>query len=275
MSDIRFPLLVEADSLAADLGAEDVLVVDLSKASTHSQLHIPGAVFLDYAQIVATRPPIGGLLPDAEQLSRVFSAIGLGPDRHIVAYDDEGGGKAARLLWTLEAIGYRNYSLLNGGLHAWANEGHAATPEPTPVRPTATRVVMPADPEPVATREFILAHLNDPAVALIDARSPQEYTGERRFAARGGHIPGAVNLEWTQTMDTTRHLRLRDPAELRPVLHALGVTPDKTVVAYCQTHHRSAHTWFMLKWLGYRALGYAGSWSDWGNRDDTPVAEGP
>lgn len=271
MSDIQFPLLVEAESLAANLGAEDLLVVDLSKASTHSQLHIPGAVFLDYAQIVATRPPVGGLLPDAEQLGRAFSAIGLRPDRHVIAYDDEGGGKAARLLWTLEAIGHRRYSLLDGGLHAWANEGRPVTAEPTPVQPTAADVVVPSDPEPVATREFILAHLDDPAVALLDARSPQEFTGERRFSARGGHIPGAVNIEWTQLMDTERNLRLKEGTALRRMLEAAGITPERTVVAYCQTHHRSAHTWFALKWLGYRAKGYAGSWSDWGNRDDTPV----
>jgi thiosulfate/3-mercaptopyruvate sulfurtransferase len=80
-----------------------------------------------------------------------------------------------------------------------------------------------------------------------------------------------VNIEWTAFMDQGRNLRLKPEAELRRMLEDKGFTTDKTVVAYCQTHHRSAHTWFVLNYMGYRARGYEGSWSDWGNREDTPI----
>ncbi len=272
MNADTLPLLLEPEQLESLLGTAGLLVVDLSRAEIHAQYHIPGAVHLDYSRIVRQQPPVGGLLPEAGPLSEAFSAIGLTPQHHVVAYDDEGGGKAARLLWTLEACGHHRYSLLNGGLHAWANEGHELTGAPTMAQPSRYE----AQPDPasgaVADRNYILTHLDDPEVALLDARSPLEYRGLQRYSARGGHIPGAVNMEWTEAMDPDRNLRLRNAADLRTHLESLGIRSEQTVVAYCQTHHRSAHTWFMLKWLGYRARGYAGSWSDWGNRPDTPVA---
>lgn len=268
------PILIESEELKPLLGDPRICLVDLGRSSTYEQLHIAGALFLDYAAIVAARPPTGGLLPEAGLFSQALARLGVSGDTHVVAYDDEGGGKAARLLWTLEVAGHRAYSLLNGGLHAWANEGHPITRDTTPPpAPSGYRVALPADAPVIADTDFIRSHLHDPGVALLDARSPAEYSGYQRYAQRGGHIPGAVNLEWTEAMDRKRNLRLKPADELNAVLQELGIRRDQTVVAYCQTHHRSAHTWFMLKWLGYAARGYPGSWSEWGNRDDVPVEE--
>jgi len=270
MLESPLPLLIEPETLEPLLGNPDLILVDLSRSDIHAQYHIPGAVHLEYSQIVRMAPPVGGLLPDEAQLSAVLATIGLTPERHVVAYDDEGGGKACRLLWTLEAVGHRRYSLLNGGLHAWANEGHELTREPTRATPSAYSAHY-VDSNVVADTAYISAHLDDAGHVLLDARSALEYRGLQRYSARGGHIPGAVNFEWTEAMDQGHNLRLRPATELRTQLEGLGVTAEKTVVAYCQTHHRSAHTWFMLKWLGYQAMGYEGSWSDWGNREDTPI----
>ncbi len=265
------PLLIEPTELEALLGTANILVVDLSKASTYDQMHIPGAVHLDYPQIVGIRKPVHGLLAGEEQLTIALSAIGLRPDTHVIAYDDEGGGKACRLLWTLEAIGHHHYSLLNGGLHAWSREGHPLTAEPT--RPAPVDYPLSIDPASTARigTRYILDNLENSAVVLLDVRSAAEFTGEKRFAAHGGHIPGAINIEWTAFMDEASNLRLKSEAQLRTMLEAAGISQDKTVVVYCQTHHRSAHTWFMLHALGYDVRGYEGSWSDWGNRDDTPI----
>jgi thiosulfate/3-mercaptopyruvate sulfurtransferase len=206
-----------------------------------------------------------------DHIAGVLSRIGITPETHVAAYDDEGGGKAARLLWTLEVIGHPGgYSLLNGGLHALAHEGHSLTAQLAERPPSTYTIVSPSE-DPVATRDFILSHLHDPAVALWDARSPDEYTGHVRYAQRGGHIPGAKNMEWTEAMDRSRNLRLRPNDELLGELERLGITRDKTVVTYCQSHHRSAFTWFVLHFLGFRAKGYPGSWSEWGNEPDLPV----
>ena len=267
----ELPLILEPAELEPRLGEFGVLVVDMCKSSTYLQYHIPGAVHLDYGDIVASRNPVNGLLPNPALLERLFSRIGIGPDTRVVAYDDEGGGHAAHLIWTLEVLGHRSASLLNGGLFSWANEGHPL--ETGQVTPRSARFQAGFDPEPLADAEFILQRLDQPDLALVDARSPAEYSGERRYSARGGHIPGAVNWDWVNLMDQRRNLRLRPAAELRQVLAGFGVRPEQTVVTYCQTHHRSSLMYVALRSLGYpRVKGYPGSWSDWGNRGDTPIA---
>jgi thiosulfate/3-mercaptopyruvate sulfurtransferase len=124
----------------------------------------------------------------------------------------------------------------------------------------------------VADKSYILSRLGQADLALLDTRSPGEYRGLDVRAARGGHIPGAVNMNWTTAMDQARQLRFKADGELRALLEGLGVTPDKEVIVYCQTHHRSAHTYMVLKHLGYpRIRGYPGAWSEWGNDAALPV----
>jgi thiosulfate/3-mercaptopyruvate sulfurtransferase len=267
VSDI--PLLIEPEALRPLLGQPDLLLLDLCKDTTYQQLHIPGALHLAYGEIVTSCPPVHGLLPEAEQLSQRFSACGIGDNTHVIAYDDEGGGNASRLLWTLDAMGHKSYSLLNGGLHAWANERYPVNRKPVTAEP---RTFNPhPNSKPVAETEEILQQLNREDLALWDARSVNEYRGISRFSQYPGHIPSAINLDWLELMDRQNNLRLKPEAELRELLAGLGITPDKRVITYCQTHHRSSLSWFVLKYLGYeQAKGYPGSWSDWGNRDDTP-----
>lgn len=274
MEDIRLPLVVEPDQLLPLLEHNDLLIIDLCKPETYQQGHIPGAVHLDYKQIIAARKPVMGLVPDADHLGQLMSQIGATPDTHIVAYDDEGGGRAARLLYTLDIMQHSRYSLLNGGIHAWANEGY---PLDTTVntRP-ATEYRVTLQQQPVATKEYLLQHLGDAQVALIDARTPAEYSGEKKLAARGGHIPGAVNLDWVNLIDQQRNMRLKPDTEIKQLLANTGAgtepAADNTVVVYCQTHHRSALMYIAMKHLGYHNVkGYPGSWSEWGNSDDTPV----
>ena len=270
MNHTELPRLLSPEQFEEHYRRDDILLIDLSAPSTYVQYHVPGAVFMDYAWIVRVEQPRMGLLPVPERMEHVFSAYGLSPDTHVVAYDDEGGGRACRLLYTLEVAGHRNYSLLDGGLRAWANAGH---PIDTEIHwPEPGRFTPELNYEPVATRQYILDHLSDPDVVLLDVRSRGEYRGEKLYARRGGHIPGAVHMEWTEAMDRERELRLRPEPVLRDLLAERGVTPDKTVVVYCQTHHRSAHTWFLLKYLGFEKVkGYPGSWSDWGNEPNTPI----
>ncbi len=271
MSDERLPLLIEAEHLEDLLGEEGLLIVDLSREQTYAELHVPGAIHLDYAALVQMQKPVMGLNPDEAPLSETLSAIGLTPESYVIAYDDEGGGKAARLLWTLELIGHPHYALLNGGLHTWANDGHPLERTPNAPSPSDYQAHYIADHPALADADYILAHLDDPRTALLDVRSELEYQGIKRFAERGGHIPGAVNIEWTQFMDQGRNLRLMPDAECRALLEAHGIDRDKEVITYCQTHHRSAYSWFVLHYLGYAVRGYPGSWSDWGNREGVPV----
>ncbi len=270
MTELQLPLLIEPDTLEVTMGYDNVLIVDLGKADTYRKLHVPGAVFLDYARIVASSRPVMGLLPDDDTLQRVFSSLGINADTHVVAYDDEGGGRAARLLWTLEVAGHRRYSLVNGGLHAWANEGNPC--DATPVTPTPAEFRVVHNDGPCASSDYILERLDSADTRLLDVRSPDEYHGNRKFAERAGHIPGAVNFEWTNAMAQNLNLRFKPDVELKQLLADIGIMPDKEIIVYCQSHHRSAHTYMVLKHLGFqRVRGYAGSWSDWGNNPDLPI----
>ncbi len=265
------PTLISPENLQARLGAEELLVVDLSKPATYAQVHVPGALHLDPGQIVAHRKPVRGLLPPVEDLARVLAGLGLRPEMEVVAYDDEGGGWAARFLWTLDMLGHPRAALLDGGIIAWYNERYPVSNDHHHATASDYAPRYRED-GPLADKDYILAHLEDPEVVLLDARSPEEYRGIKRFAAKGGHIPGAVNFEWTRGMDPQHNYRMRPADALREELAALGVTPDKEVVVYCQSHHRSAYSYVMLRHLGYpRLRGYAGSWSDWGNDPHTPV----
>lgn len=270
MADASLPLIVEPAELETHLGTENLLLVDLCRPETWAQAHLPGAVHLDYAQIVAAQPPAMGLLPDAARLSDVLGSLGMKPESHVVAYDDEGGGRAARLLWTLDVIGHARYSLLNGGLHAWLNERRRVSTDPA--KPVRSVYPVKFDNRVAADKRYVPEHLHDPGTVIVDTRTPAEYRGETRRAERAGHIPGAVNFDWVNAIDRARSLHLKPADELKRMLTGLGVTPDREIIAYCQTHHRSAHTYIILKSLGYpRVRGDPGSWSEWGNSPETPI----
>ena len=264
------PLIVEPEELEQYLEHERLFVVDLSPFEIYEDVHVPGAVHLDRALLNANEELAEGALPGDKQLSDVLSAIGFRANHHVVSYDDEGGGWASRLLWTLDVIGHSDYSLLNGGICSWLTEGHPISEGNE--SPAGSRCTVTCGTRGRVDMDYVMQRLGDPSVAILDARSAAEYAGRDKRAKRAGHIPGAVNLNWTSTMDRTRKMRLKEQNELLKMLSDLGVTPDKEVIVYCQTHHRSSHTYIMLKALGFTNVkAYPGSWSEWGNYPDTPI----
>lgn len=261
------PLIVEPGELAGRLQEPGLLIADLNPQEHYRQAHIPGAIQLDYAAIVAAQPPVMGLLPSQEQLGRVFSALGLTAETQVVAYDSEGGGKAGRLIYTLHAIGHEKCSWLNGGLLAWQAAGLAAESGVNPPTPGHYHAKLAATN--AVDKAQLLAGLG--RLKLLDTRTSGEFAGTDVRAAKGGHIPGAKNLDWTLAMDRANNFKLKSEAQLRALLGERGIHPDDEVVVYCHTHHRSAHTYTWLKALGYKVRGYPGAWSDWGNDPATPV----
>ena len=261
------PTIVEPEEAQSALSNSSLLIVDLCRDSTYATAHLPGAVHVNPAELMCGIKPAVGKLPDLGQLTNLFSRIGLRPDMHVLVYDDEGGGWAGRLIWTLDVIGHAAHSYLNGGLHAWAGEDRPLERQPNEGDSAAVSVSINRDP--IVDKEYLLAHLDDPDVVIWDARSAEEFNGTKVHAAKRGHIPGAVNLDWLDTMDRNRHLRIR--SDIEDVLVSLGITRDKEVITHCQTHHRSSLTYLIGKSLGYKIRAYDGSWSEWGNDPHTPV----
>lgn len=268
------PLLIEPDDLENLLGSRnDLLIVDLSSAENYAQHHIPGAIHLPFKLLQAGTAPAPGKLPDKETLEAVFSQLGLTADKHVIAYDDEGGGWAGRLLWTLDVLDHPHYSYLNGGLVAWVNEGHPVSTEAVTVTPSVYRATF--DPSPVADIDDVLTNYTKSDTVIWDTRSAAEYDGSKAVAKRGGHIPGAIHLDWLDLMDKSRNLRFKPLDQLQAELSRLGLTRDKTVITHCHSHHRSGLSYLLMKILGYPTIkAYHGSWGEWGNREDTPVKTG-
>ena len=265
------PLLIEPNELEELLNKPNIVIVDLCKAKQYAQAHIPSAHFINYADIVHIKKPIMGLLPDVENFSKLVSSLGINENTHVIAYDDEGGGCASRFIWTLNVFGHTNASLLNGGLHSWANEGHPLSNE-NPVNTEPSDYSLSDTGQYTVDSDYIQQHLDDKNTTLLDARSLAEFNGEKKFADKAGHIPGAIHFEWTDAMDRNNNLRLLLEGVIEQRLEQLGITKDKEVICYCQSHHRSAFSYLMLRHLGYENVkGYPGSWSDWGNQADTPV----
>ena len=267
---MSLPLLLEPADLAAALNNPDLLIVDVCQPQVWQQLHIPGAVHINPGELVSGIAPASGKLPELARLDAVLSRIGYSADKHIVAYDDEGGGWAGRLIWTLDVIGHTRYSLLDGGLHSWSKEGHPVTSDIAPVTPTQVKTAI-RNPSVIAELDTVLAALKDPAIKIWDARSREEYLGLRSGSQRAGHIPGAVNLDWLEAMDRSNNLRLKPLLELKAKLQALGIKDSDTIITHCQTHHRSGLTYVIAKLLGHKALAYHGSWGEWGNDHDVPI----
>ncbi len=271
MTQLRhLPLILEPDELQPLLGHEELLILDLCRKDLYPRAHVPGAIHIDPASLMGNQPPATGKCPSEEQLQQLLRSIGYTGNEHIVVYDDEGGGWAGRMAWTLDLIQHKHYSYLNGGILSWTEAGfptEQGTPSATP-----SDISISLDFAPRITLNELMEELGSEDLVIWDARSEAEYHGDRVMAQRGGHIPGAINFEWTRGMDRNRQLRIRD--DVLPELESLGIQRNKRIVTHCQSHHRSGFTYLLGKALGFENIkAYDGSWSEWGNHPSTPIEQ--
>lgn len=276
--------LISVDDLRSLLDANpartDVCIVDarFSLADPgegrrgYDASHLPGAVYLHLDHDLSG--PLGRHggrhpLPEPDVAAATFGAVGIGPETHVVAYDAGDGMTAVRVWWLLRWLGHERVQVLDGGLAAWRAAG---APETAAVPTPSAR---PFTPQPraemVVDRDWVLAHLDDPDVLIVDARAAERYRGDvEPIDPRAGHVPGAINLPFAGNLSDGR---FRRAAELRERFASLA--DAKQVVVYCGSGVSAAHDLLALELAGMSgATLYAGSWSDWVSYPDAPVALG-
>ena len=263
--------LVTTSWLAERLSDPDVVVAEVDEnPDLYDEGHIPGAVKLhwrDDLQDDLVRDVVG-----KDAFERLLGARGIANDTCVVLYGDKNNWFAAYAYWYLKLFGHEDVRLLDGGRQKWIEEGRDLTFElPSPV--VVPYEARERDESIRVRRDAVLAGLGSDDIALVDVRSPQEYSGEliappgyeQEGASRAGHIPGAQSIPWATAVRDDGTFRSLD--ELQDIYAAKGVTPDREIHAYCRIGERSAHTWFVLReLLGYENVkNYDGSWTEWGN----------
>ena len=232
--------------------------------------HLPDAVFVGLdTELAAHGEPQDGRhpLPSIESLQAAARRWGIREGDSVVAYDDSGNLAAARLWWLLRWAGFDDVRLLDGGLTAWVAAGGSL--ETDDVVPEPGDVTLDGGHQATIDIDDAAAY---PGV-LLDARAAERYAGEvEPIDPKAGHIPGAVSAPTTDNLDADG--RFRPAAELRRRFEALGIRDGVDVAAYCGSGVTAAHEVAALAIAGFDAGLYPGSWSQWSNHDDRPVATG-
>ena len=274
-------VLVDADWAVAHIDDPNVRFVEVDvDTSAYDEGHIPGAVAWNWTSQLSDG--VRRDIVSREDLVKLLSASGIGPETTIVLYGDNNNWFAAWAYWQLRLFGVEDVKLLNGGRKLWLARGLATSTDVPTYAPTGIQLPT-ADFSHRAFRDDVLKHVDASDAALVDVRSPAEYSGEllapaaipQEGAQRAGHVPGAANIPWGQAVreDGT----FKDADELRELYASKGITADKDVIAYCRIGERSSHSWFVLKYLlGMKNVSnYDGSWTEWGNLVAAPVERGP
>jgi thiosulfate/3-mercaptopyruvate sulfurtransferase len=274
------PVLVTADWLAEHLNDDGVVVAEVDEnPDLYEEGHIAGAVKLHWRDDL--QDPVERDLVDKPTFERLLSERGIANDTTLVLYGDKNNWFAAYAYWSLKIYGHGDVRILDGGRQKWADEGREFTTE-TPQPRQADYKANERDESIRTYRESVRAQIGEQSKALVDVRSPQEYSGdliappgyEQEGAQRAGHIPTAASIPWATAVRDDGTFKSAD--ELRELYEGKGVTPEKEVTAYCRIGERSAHTWFVLReLLGYATVkNYDGSWTEWGNLVDVPIERG-
>jgi thiosulfate/3-mercaptopyruvate sulfurtransferase len=272
------PGLVSTDTLAAWLGERPVSLIDVrTEVASYLKDHLPGAVYLHTETLRASLNGMPTQLLAPASYAELFGRLGLSFDRPVVVYSagETHNIDATFLAWLLAAFGHPRVYLLDGGYFKWLLE-HRPLERRYPRLDATAFPAAPFRPE-LATLEDAERAMRTGDAVLVDARPPDQYAGEAGAQMRRGHIPGAISHYWQGDLTRAGFGYVWKPAaQLRAEYAAQGITPDKTIIAYCNSATEASHVHFALRYLlGYPNVRvYVGSWTEWASREELPVETG-
>ncbi len=268
----RPELLIETEEFAKIAGQPNVRLIDAVDPAGYQRAHVPGAAnvfYLDLAKI-EERKKNGHPLSNAEA-EKIFGEAGIDNNTQVVVYDGGEGPSASGVWFVLDFFGHKNVKVLNGGFRKWLKEGRPVTQDVATVE--KKRFLAKEHPAKVVTRASLEKSLRAKDVVIVDTRSFNEYIGKdvRPGASRGGHIPGAVHLEWTKFSDKVNTFKAAE--QLEKALQQRGIAKNTKVVTYCQTGiGRSTDMALAMRLIGYdNVVEYTGSWEEWSADPRLPI----
>ncbi|MEQ8703864.1 MAG: sulfurtransferase [Phaeodactylibacter sp.] len=251
-------------------------VIEISKKDAFEKGHLPGAVNFWRPDYEGEGYEYSGMRASPDEMAALLGSNGISADDYIVIYDTKGSVDAIRFLWILDMYGHEKLAVMNGGKAAWKSDGFELTTEAATVQPVLYAFNNAPDYTRMASIEDVLAAMSDTNYVLVDTREPEEYQGVpyvskgvcypyKKGAFTYGRIPGSVHLNWSDAVDLKGDHRFKSIRDLKYNFAKAGITPDKKIIAYCQSGVRSAHTTFVLtEILGFENVqNYDGSWIEW------------
>jgi len=264
---VRPELLMEPTELAKPEVAKLFVILDARPQQQYDQAHLPGARHVDHDAWKSA----WGDGRDIEGWSKRIGDLGIGPDSKVVVFDDKGMKDAARIWWILRYWGIEDVRLLNGGWKGWESAERPTT-DAVPAPATPVRFTAKPRSKRLVTKMQVLDLLSGDRLQIVDVRSDDEHCGiEKRDNKRGGAIPGAKHLEWSDLIDQETQ-RFKTAKQLRLLFDEAGIDLDRPTASHCNGGGRAAVMAFGLELMGAKdPRNYYRGWGEWGNADDTPV----
>jgi thiosulfate/3-mercaptopyruvate sulfurtransferase len=257
-------MLISTVELEKILNDSDLLLIDTRSYKEYSEGHIPGAINLDLFAFHWIDTSKDGLDSFNVQIQKILSYVGVTNEKKIIFYDDVSGMLAARGVWLLMYFSHNQVMMLDGGIKKWKSDNLPIETKSNQNKPS--KFLGKINSELIAGYEFINENLDN--LKIIDARSPEEYDGTLVRAARGGHIPHSMNINWNENI--TDDGIMKNDEELSKLYN---IPKDTSIVTYCQGAYRAANTFIALKKIGFKNVKvYLGSWGEWGNKLDLSVS---
>ena len=273
-------VVVTTEWVAEHLNDPGIRLVEVDvDTDAYASGHIPGAIGWDWT--IELEDQVQRDVPSRQAWEGLLSESGIGSDTKIVLYGDNNNWFATLAYWLAKMFGHQDVVIVNGGRKKWELEGRPLVTDTPQVERTSYQA-SDLDESLRVLYSQVREHIQQPSPALVDVRSPAEFSGEiiappglPETAQRAGRIPGATNVPWLQAVNEEDGT-FKSAADLRAVYERRGISADQDIVVYCRIGERSSHSWFVLhELLGYdRVRNYDGSWTEWGNLIRAPIEKG-